>query len=240
MFSERIAILAVLTFSSLALASDWNENDFEEPSHLVPDQSVFAEPFLMDYYLMVSDLLPPKEMEVVRALVFPPFSPESAVSIVDIKENYTVEARQPVRSYWAYKTLEHKKSGGSKILKDGQFVKDHEGIEALEKELPEDPSELEVKSCSKKISRKLAKEIASIWKRELSRVKYPSKDWGGFDGATYHFSMRRGLLTLAGQTWSPSKKLPTGELVAIVNSLHDYCFGEASIEEVSSATSAAR
>jgi hypothetical protein len=221
---NNLLLIFLVLISAFSVAAGLEELEFGEPDHLVPDRSVYAEPFLMDYALMVSELLPPEKMEVMRVLVFPSFQPEYAISIQKPGKKYRLEVRQPAKSYWGYKSLEFMKSGSTTTLKDGEFRKDQEGISNLEKEYSISPSDMEINRCSKPLSEAMATDILSILERELFRVKHPEKDSGGLDGSKYHYSMRKGLRTLAGQTWSPSNNLPTGKLVGISNSLYEYCF----------------
>lgn len=218
--------------STFSLAGEPEELGFGEPDHLVPDHSVYAEPFLMDYALMVSELLPPEEMEVARVLVFPSFDPEYAISIQKTNEKYILEVRQPLKSYWGYKSIEFMKSGSTKIIKDGQSKIDDEGIARLEKEYPSSPRDLPVNRCSVLLKSSIATDILKIFERELFRVKNPEKDSGGLDGTTYHYSMKKGLRTLSGQTWSPSSELPTGKLVSITDSLYESCFNGESLDKI--------
>ena len=80
-------------------------------------------------------------------------------------------------------------------------------------------NEIKVSRIDRSISLDLAVAIQRVWGKALQLTRYASGSHGGYDGATYQFSVWvRGLGIMQGETWTPQRGLPR-ELVNMGNDL---------------------
>jgi hypothetical protein len=199
--------------------------------HLVPERSVFADRFLLEYDTMVvSTLEEAFTRDVrVRAIVQPSFQPEYAVGIKQRENGYRVFCLRPEIQLWAYETLKMMKAGSIRNLgsiigprTDGASETRAE-IEKLEASLPANFRDVKIKSGDVEIASDLAHLLVAIWETMLRQTRYDKAARLGFDGVFYHFSMRSDYQDLAGYVWSPPPASTTGLLVEVVETMRLVC-----------------
>jgi hypothetical protein len=193
--------------------------------HLEPEDSQFSGLFMPQYNDMVIDALGEAYADNVRAraMVFPSFSPEYAVGILSEDEKYKVFHLEPEKQYWGYMSLALKKSEAEQVVNDGELKRDAEGIKRLEEAYPENYEDIEVQRCRRPFAAEVAEKAVDIWLYMLLETRYSDDLSIGLDGTTYHFSAPYGHKILAGKVWSPASDSKTGKLVAIINSMVEYC-----------------
>ena len=77
--------------------------------------------------------------------------------------------------------------------------------------------------CEAEIPKSLAVEIESVWREMLLETRYDRKPRLGMDGGWTEFSMDYNNRELAGRIWSPDDKTKPGMLVAVADSMQDFC-----------------
>jgi len=201
----KLIVLFILLISSVSQAAD----------HLEPESS---QPFLPDYYEMVIEAFYESydHNVIVRAFVLPSNMPEYAVGIKKESGAYKVFYLITEFSYWLYRTFV--------LERDHSAQGPHSKyITAIEKKYPEGFKQIKVDRCEAQLDSNLAVEIIDAWTRMLEDTKHPQDTTGGFDGTTYHFSMRQVFRIMSGKTWSPSPRSKPGLLVSVAESMIDYC-----------------
>jgi hypothetical protein len=208
-------LIPLLLFSSCVLSRDYLE----------PEDSLYTGIFLIEYEQMVLHALrEADEREVlVRAFVFPSFRPEYAIGIRKNEESHTIFKVSPKVQLWGYESLEMMKNEQVTVLEDGSFVRDVDGIKALEEAYPENYLDVPLVRCDAEVESDLANDIVALWEQMLFETRYEKSNSLGMDGTTYHFSMQVGFQTLAGKTWSPNNETRAGKLVALTHAMSAYC-----------------
>jgi hypothetical protein len=81
-----------------------------------------------------------------------------------------------------------------------------------------------VKKLRRDLGKDLGTPICDIWRKVLSRTRYPKSSISGrCDGTTYHFGCEnKETNPMYGQTWSPAEQTQAGQLAALSHSLRDY------------------
>lgn len=193
--------------------------------HLSPEQSQFTGIFMPDYYGMVIDALSEaydKDV-IVRAMVLPSFSQEYALGVRKHSNEFRIFAVWPEKKLWGYKTLALMNAGAYNAVKDGKEVKDTEGIRRLEKKYPANYKDVPLERCSEEITPEIANTIAAVWESMLLGTRYKKGGARGFDGTTYHFSMKVDYEEIAGKVWSPKPDSKTGKLVTLTDAMLAFC-----------------
>lgn len=127
--------------------------------------------------------------------VFPAFTPEWAVSLVEGRDGPEIVLSEFVESYW------------------------HSGwvdIDGNRRRWDPDAAHAPVATKHQKIPAAIAERLRSVWDIALSGVRAYEKTWAGLDGVTYKFRDGDGR---CGSTWSPPEDTLPGRLVAIVEEL---------------------
>jgi hypothetical protein len=218
----------LLFTTSLSLASETLE----------PEDSAFSGVFLEDYTKMVLDFF--REIYgkdiLLRMVAFPSFHPEFAVGIRESAGVYSVLRLAPRKQLWAYKTKQLMETGQITHVSESGHVKTNEDIERINNEYPSDYREVPIDKCSAPLDESIARGLRDVWSLMLLETRYSPDPRLGLDGADYHFSMRvtqyGGIY--AGKIWSPPEESKPGRLVAIGNSLADYCMKASERREIES------
>jgi hypothetical protein len=205
--------------------------------HLVPERSVFANTantFLLEYDTMVVSALEEAFTRDVRvrAIVQPSFQPEYAVGIKQRENGYRVFCLRPEIQLWAYETLKMMKAGSIRnlgsIISSRTASETREEIEKLEASLPANFRDVTIKSGDVEIAPDLAHLLVAAWETMLRQTRYDKAGRLGFDGVSYHFSMRSDYQDLAGYVWSPPPASTTGLLVEVVETMRLVCDSDVS------------
>ena len=219
----RLSIVAWLMLAGAAFAAD----------RLMPEPSVFAgDDFTREYDAMVvSALADAYSADVkVRAVVFPSFRTEYAIGLKEKQSSYVAFCLRPELQLWGYETLKMMKAGSIKNITTGGPVdqeRDKRDVAKLEASLPASFRDVPIIAGEIPLERDVALRLVDLWEAMLRQTRYDREVGIGFDGVTYHFSMRSGNQDLAGQVWSPAPESTTGLLVRIVETLRHLCDGRA-------------
>jgi len=204
--------------------------------HLVPERSVFADTFLLEYDTMVVSALEgafTRDVRV-RAVVQPSFQPEYAVGVKERENGFRVFCLHPEIQLWAYETLNMMKAGSIRNL--GSIIgpptdrasETPKELEKLEASLPANFRDVKIKSGDAEIASDLARLLVAIWETMLRQTRYDKAAHLGFDGVSYHFSMRSDHQNLAGYVWSPPPASTTELLVKVVETMRLVCDSDVS------------
>lgn len=225
---RKLLLLAGFLLGATAVAGE----------HLVPERSVFADRFLLEFHLeydtmVVSALEQAFTRDVrVRAIVQPSFEPEYAVGIKERENGYRVFCLRPEIRLWDYVELKMMKAGIVRVgsISDPDGVREtQKEIEKLEASLPANFRDVKIKSGDVEIAPDLARVLVAIWETMLRETRYdPPPRVVYTDGVSYHFSMRSDNQDLAGLVQIPPLASTTGLLVNVVETMRLVCDSDVS------------
>lgn len=197
--------------------------------HLVPEDTIYSGLDVTENYhdMVVSVLQDAYSKEVrIRAIVEPSFSPEFAVGVMQVGEEFKIFSLQSTIHLWDYEIREMMKQGS---MDRTDYSEDDEPIDLvaeLDKDLPPKPSDVKVDRCEIAIDAPLASQLIAAWQGVLLQTRFvddkTEEGITGLDGDTFHFSMTVGLQNVAGSAWSPSGA-KTGALAELAILMRKYC-----------------
>ena len=206
---NRACIGLIVILPLVALASDEN--------HLVPEDSVFSEPYNLEYEILVSRFFAQHlTWGQPRMVVLPSFQNEYALEINSTDVECTLAIVQASNSLWTH------------VLRtEGELEDDPELVE-LFATFPDDPLTLSIIRYEAKIDNSICNRVISMWRTTLLDTKYrdvsPSDEIAiTVDGISYHFSMWMfGNGVVAGMTHSPVQSTIPGMFVELGKALTKY------------------
>lgn len=181
-----LLVLLVLQTTGLSAADFYSAREGPEVDHLEP-----ISPSQEEYDRRIDLHLRP-DGEFARMIVRPSFQPEYYFGIEE-------------------KSAPHQADG-----KKRYFISTSEAAESLYYTMAENNDERRTKKVSiryteREISRDLAVATQRVWAKMLLNTRYPATYQLVLDGVNYRFGVWvRGLGSIYGETWSPSKPMTSG------------------------------
>lgn len=152
------------------------------------------------------------ELTVARTLLEP-----AELQCKEYKEIATLVCLPSFEPEWALLIAGERKTAFSVLLTE---VGENTWYRALKKEVPNSSAVPQMHQSRLPMER--AEAICDIWRKILSRTRYPKESQMGCDGVSYHFAYCGLGNLLAGKTWSPEETSVPGKLVALGGALRDF------------------
>jgi hypothetical protein len=156
---------------------------------------------------------------IIRMIDIPSMiATENAVGLRKTGSGFEIIASAPRERLSHYYARHPPTSGQVKIGQDGELE-----ISGAEIEFAPGPKDIPLVNCNLPIETGLAQIIIDDWRAMLMQVRNGSPRRLGADGNEYHFSLKEGAVTMAGQTWSPEQSSAPGMLLNLALAMKQIC-----------------
>lgn len=171
---------------------------------------------------------------VLRALLLPSFSPETALFVDENSRVVTLTPKET--SIWSHEHRELVREGSIKItdLNGRRIPPDEESNDV--KRIPEKIGEIGMIKRSRAITPELLKTVCEVWEDALIHSTHAQENDVSLDGVRWHYSAWvRGRGVLSGTVSSPAKGTIPSALNAVLAAMIDYASKEANESHIESA-----
>jgi hypothetical protein len=227
---NRLAPIVIFTLGLVPLAG-------ASEDHLIPEGSIFGDPFMHRYDLMVVEVLSKgfTGRTKLKMISIPSFRNEYAVTASESDGQYFVSLVTAKKHLWMYEFYDMTIDGQRvEIGEDGQeIVGPDKELEAEMASYPENYHDVGVDIETSEIDQATFEALLEVWRRMLVRARYPKLNPDEImvraDGTNYYFSVSNPQMS--GTTWSPSAGTSTGALVEISDLMADLAIAEKTKEQ---------